>query len=102
VFNIIHQKALLKYAYRHPDAKNSLFEWYHTFQEQSFSTFNELKSSYGSASIIGDNRVIFNILGNKYRLIVRISFMYKTAQIKWFGTHAEYDKLDATTVQPKP
>ena len=63
--------------------------------------FNELKKLYGSASIVGDDRVVFNIMGNKYRLVVRMVFEYKAIQIKWFGTHVEYDKTDVATAQYK-
>jgi mRNA interferase HigB len=53
---------------------------------------------YGSASIIGDNRVIFNIAGNKYRLIVRINYDSKTVFVRFVGTHKEYDKIDAEVI----
>ena len=66
-----------------------------------FKNFNELKKVYGNASLVGDERVVFNIMGNKYRLIVRIVFDFKAIQIKWFGTHSEYDKIDVVTVQNK-
>ncbi|MFN3999388.1 type II toxin-antitoxin system HigB family toxin [Algoriphagus sp.] len=62
------------------------------------NSFNELKSIYGNASIIKDDRVVFNIMGNKFRLVVRVVFEYKAAQIKWFGTHSEYDKIDVSAV----
>jgi mRNA interferase HigB len=62
---------------------------------------NELKSNYPDASIIGDNRIILNIHGNKYRLIVRVLFNYKAIQIKWFGTHSEYNKVNVLTIQNK-
>jgi mRNA interferase HigB len=51
---------------------------------------------YTSVSLVGDDRVVFNIMGNKYRLVVRIVFQFKVIQIKWFGTHSEYDKVDVT------
>jgi len=66
-----------------------------------FKNFNELKKVYGNASLIADERVVFNIMGNKYRLVVRIVFGFKAIQIKWFGIHAEYDKIDVATVQNK-
>jgi mRNA interferase HigB len=50
---------------------------------------------------VGDDRVVFNIMGNHYRLVVRIVFTYKAIQIKWFGTHAEYDRIDVSTVKYK-
>ena len=63
--------------------------------------FNELKKVYGNASMVADDRVVFNIMGNKYRLVVRMVFQYKVIQIKWFGTHSEYDELDVTSVNFK-
>ncbi|MVM31804.1 type II toxin-antitoxin system HigB family toxin [Spirosoma sp. HMF4905] len=99
MFNIIARRTLLAYCKLYPSAANALKQWYAECKEHSFSNFNELKAVYGSASIVGDDRIVFNIMGNKYRLIVRLVFDYKTIQIKWFGTHAEYDKIDVTTVQ---
>lgn len=61
----------------------------------------ELKSDYPNASLVGDDRVVFNIMGNKFRLVVRIVFEFKSVQIKWFGTHAEYDKINVETIQYK-
>lgn len=82
-------------------AAMALFEWYHEFLIADFKSFNELKKVYGNASLIGDDRVVFNIMGNKFRLVVRIVFEFKAIQVKWFGTHAEYDKPDVTTIQFK-
>lgn len=75
--------------------------WYHELVNTDFKSFNELKEVYGNASIVKDNRVVFNIMGNKYRLVVRILFEFSAIQIKWFGTHAEYDKIDVTAIQHK-
>ncbi|WP_026967752.1 type II toxin-antitoxin system HigB family toxin [Algoriphagus terrigena] len=101
MFNIITRKTLLAFAAAYPNAANALFEWYHEFQKLEFNSFNELKTVFGNASIVKDDRVVFNIMGNKYRLVVRVVFEYKTVQIKWFGTHAEYDKIDVSTVSFK-
>ena len=98
VFNIIARKTILEYAKKYPAAKNALYEWYHELVKCEFRNFNELKKVYPTASILKDDRIIFNILGNKYRLVVRIVFAYKTIQVKWFGTHAEYDKIDVSTI----
>jgi len=84
-----------------PEAKTALFQWYHELLKADFSNFNELKRTYGNSSIVSDDRVVFNIMGNKYRLVVRIVFEYKTIQIKWFGTHAEYDNIDVSKIQFK-
>jgi mRNA interferase HigB len=79
-------------------AANALFEWYHEFLKLEITSFNELKAKFGNASLVGDDRVVFNIMGNKYRLVVRIVIEYKVIQVKWFGSHAEYDKIDVTKI----
>jgi mRNA interferase HigB len=86
---------------RYPQAANALFEWYKEFQQLEINSFNELKSFYGNASIIKGDRVVFNIMGIKFRLVVRIVFEYKAVQIKWFGTHSEYNEIDVSTVMFK-
>ncbi len=101
MFNIITRKTLLDYCKQYPNATIALQAWYHELVICSFKNFNELKKVYGNASLVADDRVIFNILGNKYRLVVRIVFEYKVIQIKWFGTHKEYDKIDVTLIQNK-
>ena len=98
MFNIIARKTLLEYCKKYPLAANALLEWYHEFQKANFRNFNELKKQYGNASIVADDRVVFNIMGNHYRLVVRVVFDYKAAQVKWFGTHAEYDKISVGKV----
>ena len=101
MFNVITRKTLLHYSQSYPLAKNAIFEWYHEILISDFKDFNELKLRFPSASLVGDDRVVFNILGNRFRLVVRIVFMYKAVQIKWFGTHSEYDKIDVKTVKFK-
>ena len=101
MFNIITRKTLLEYCLKYPLAAVALQEWYYELIQCEFKNFNELKQVYGNASLVSDDRVIFNIMGNKYRLVVRIIFDFKVIQIKWFGTHAEYDKIDVKTIQNK-
>lgn len=101
MFNIMTRRTLLDYSMRYSQAANALFEWYKEFQQLEINSFNELKSFCGNASIIKDDRVVFNIMGNKFRLAVRIVFEYKAVQIKWFGTHSEYDEIDVSTVMFK-
>jgi len=101
VYNIIARATLLFYCKKYPEAATALQEWYHEFVKCSFRNFNELKQVYGNASLVGDDRVVFNVMGNKYRLVVRIVFEYKAVQVKWFGTHKEYDKIDVSTIQYK-
>ncbi len=96
--NIIVKRAILYYVDRYPNAKNALLIWYNEFIKQDFISFNELKATYGNASIVANNRVIFNIKGNEYRLIVSVNFSRSAAYIIWFGTHNEYDKINSETV----
>jgi mRNA interferase HigB len=97
MFNIITRKTLLEYCKQYPLAAQALQEWYYELFQSNFKNLNELKMFYANASLVGDDRVVFNIMGNKYRLVVRIVFQFKVIQIKWFGTHAEYDKVDVTS-----
>ncbi|AWW00669.1 type II toxin-antitoxin system HigB family toxin [Arcticibacterium luteifluviistationis] len=101
MFNIINRRTILHYCTMYLKAKNALLEWYHEVKSAEFESFQELKQSYGSASIVGDDRVVFNLMGNQFRLVVRFVFPFKTVQIKWFGTHKEYDKIDVTTIKFK-
>ena len=99
MFNIIARRTLLAYCRLYPAAAVGLQQWYAELLNADFATFNQLKAVYAAASLVGDDRVVFNILGNKYRLVVRIVFSYKAIQIKWFGTHQEYDRIDVATIQ---
>ena len=101
MFNVITRKTLLEYCLKYPLAAVALQEWYYELLQCEFKNFNDLKQVYGNASLVSDDRVIFNIMGNKFRLVVRIVFDFKVIQIKWFGTHAEYDKIDVKTIQNK-
>lgn len=101
MFNIIARKTLLDYCNKYPESALALQEWYYELLRSDFKNFNDLKVEYGNASLVGDDRVVFNIMGNKYRLIVRIVFSYKVIQIKWFGTHKEYDKIDVKNIKFK-
>lgn len=96
--NIIVRRSILYYADKYPPARNALLVWYNEFLKQDFGSFNELKVVYRNASIVGGNRVIFNIKGNDYRLIVSVNFHQRAAYVIWFGTHNEYDRIDVETV----
>lgn len=96
--NIIVKRAVLFYADKFPPARTALLTWYAEFLKADFSNFNELKEVYGSASIVANSRVIFNIKGNEYRLIVSVNFKKKAAYIICFGTHKQYDKIKAETI----
>jgi len=97
--NIIAKGTILYYIDKYPKAKTSLLAWYYEFSKAGFSSFQTLKAVYGNASIVAGNRVIFNIKGNDYRLVVSVNFRQSAAYVIWFGTHAEYDKIDTTTIE---
>lgn len=101
MFNIITRKTLLEYCRNYPEAAAALQSWYYELLKSEFKNFNDLKKVYGNASLVGDDRIVFNIMGNKYRLVIRMVFEFKAIQIKWFGTHRKYDKIDVSKVKYK-
>jgi len=97
--NIITKRTILYYTGKYPAAKTALIIWFKEFSSKDFENFNELKQVYGNASLIANHRIIFNIKGNEYRLIVSINFRTKAGYIIWFGLHKEYDKINAAEVK---
>ena len=95
---ILVKKTILFYIEKYPIAKTQLLIWYNEFTKLNFKNFNELKSVYGNASIVNNDRVVFNIKGNDFRLVVSINFMQTACYVIWFGTHKEYDKINVETV----
>lgn len=95
---VIAKKTLREFWEVHADCEQQLKSWYLEADKATWKNLNELKDEYPSASILNDNRVCFNIKGNNYRLIVRINFDYQMMWIRFVGTHAEYDKIDANTI----
>ena len=96
--NVIVKRAVLYYCDKYPAAKIALLGWYKEFCDVNYKNFNELKQVYGNASLIANSRVIFYIKGNEFRLIVSVNFKQQAAYIIWFGTHGQYDKIDASTI----
>ncbi|MFY4760808.1 type II toxin-antitoxin system HigB family toxin [Aliarcobacter butzleri] len=80
------------------DSKESLEAWHKEAIKANWQNPNEIKEQYKSASVVGNNRVVFNIHGNKYRLIVKINYFAKVVYIRFIGTHKQYDKIDATEI----
>jgi mRNA interferase HigB len=97
--NVIARKTLKAFWERYPHAKTPLGMWHQVVSRGEWSGPSDLKSAFGAnVDFIGDNRAIFDIGGNKYRLVVHFSYKYKTALIKFVGTHQEYNGIDAETV----
>jgi mRNA interferase HigB len=95
---IIAKKTLREFWEHHTDAQQSLQAWYADVQQADWKLPSDVKSEYRSVSFIANNRAVFNIKGNKYRVIVAIHYEYRIVYIRFVGTHAEYDAVDAATV----
>lgn len=95
---IVAFKRLREFYQIHPDAEQQLKFWFKETKKASWNSPNDIKKKIGSASILTDNRVVFNIKGNKYRLIVKLNFKYGRCWIRFIGTHADYDKIDAIKI----
>ena len=95
---IIAKKILRDFWVRHPDSEQQLKAWFQETSKAEWTSPNKIKIEYLSASFLTDNRVVFNIKGNHYRLIVKINYDYKMIWIRFIGTHAEYDKINAKTI----
>lgn len=95
---ILVRKTILYYINKYPSAKNQLLIWYNEFSKKQYTNFNDLKKEYGNASIVSNNRVVFNIKGNDFRLIVSLNFEQNTCYVIWFGNHKEYDKINVETI----
>ena len=95
---IFAKSTLRKYWEKHPDAEQHLKTWFDTAMSSDWKTPNDVKQTYANASILKVGRIVFNIKGNSYRLIVKFNFEKQWAFIRFIGTHAEYDKIDSNTI----
>ena len=95
---ILVKKTILFYIRKYPIAETQLLIWFNEFSKFEFRNFNELKKVYGNASIVNSNRVVFNIKGNDFRLVVSINFLQSACYVIWFGMHKEYDTINVETV----
>ena len=80
------------------DAKRALEDWHAQVRAADWNTPADVKAMFGNASVLKGNRVVFNICGNKYRLITKINFPYRVGYIRFVGTHEEYDSVNAETI----
>jgi mRNA interferase HigB len=95
---VIAKKTLRDFWEIHNDCKDQLKSWYDEAENADWKSPSEIKLDYPSASIIANNRVVFNIKGNSYRLIIKINYGYRIAWIRFIGTHTEYDKINAEKI----
>lgn len=95
---VIAVKTLRDYTNEFRLAEQALLSWYEEASLANWQNPNELKAQYKNASILSDKRVVFNIHGNTFRLIVDIEYRLQIVFVVWFGTHKQYDKIDAKNV----
>lgn len=91
-------RALREFWATHADAEDALRAWYADARRAHWPTPAAIREPYANASILGNNRVVFNIRGNTYRLIVAVNYPLEIVYIRFIGTHSEYDNVDAETV----
>ncbi len=95
---IFAKSTLREFWEKYPDSEQYLKTWYETAMQANWKTPTDIKQSYANASILKDSRVVFNIKGNTYRLVVRFNFPHQMAFIRFIGVDADYDKIDANTI----
>ena len=95
---IISRKALKEFWEQHPDAQQPLLAWYIDAKHVLWKSPADIKDVYRNASFIANNRVVFNIKGNKYRLIAAIQYEYSIVYVRFVGTHRQYERIDASTI----
>ena len=95
---IIARSRIIEYYTLHPDARTALEEWFQKVRKAEWNCFADIKQMFNSADSVGNQRYVFNIRGNNYRLIVVVKFTIKTVLIRFIGTHAEYDLRDAKNI----
>ena len=98
---VISYRVIREFSAKHPDAIDALNNWYRITEKSDWANFNELREIFSSADAVGNDRYVFNIRGNHYRLIALIQFNIRTAYILFVDTHKAYDKIDAATVKFK-
>lgn len=96
---IVAVSYLRDFWYRHPDAEQPLKSWADEVKKAVWSQPADIKAHYRSASVLKNRRVVFNIKGNDYRLVASVAHRYQAVYVKFIGTHAEYDAVDAETIE---
>ncbi len=96
---VIAKRHLIAYWTKHPDAEHAIRAWYDEVRNAAWKTPQDIKKRYASASFLANDRVIFNIKGNRHRLIVAVVYRAGIVYIKFIGTHADYDKINPASIK---
>lgn len=91
---IISRKNLIAFYNKHGDAEIALEEWYHRTAEAEWENFAQVRQTFNSADSVGNRRYVFNIRGDRYRLVAIVLFRIKMVYVRFVGTHAEYDRIE--------
>lgn len=95
---IVSRKKVVDYYTKHSTSKVALEDWYKKISKAKWVNLNQLKNDFLSADYVGNHRVVFNIKGNDFRLVVIIIYASQKVYVRWIGTHAEYDKIDVKEI----
>jgi mRNA interferase HigB len=95
---VISYGTLREFMEEYPDSEDALNNWYRATLAADWSNFHEMKTIFNSVDAVGNDRFVFNIRGNNYRLVAMIFFDIRTVFIRFIGLHKEYDKIDCTTI----
>ena len=96
--NVVSRQTLVAFWTKHPQSKGVLSQWFSAARRAEWKTPQDIRAEYNSADFLGDNRVVFDLGGNNYRVVVRVSYRFKQVLIKFVGAHAEYDRIDASKI----
>ncbi|MBE6339773.1 MAG: type II toxin-antitoxin system HigB family toxin [Bacteroidales bacterium] len=95
---IIARSRIIEYYTAHAEAKTALEDWFSKTKNATWTSFDDIRKTFNSVDAVGNQHYVFNIKGNNYRLIVVIKFTIGTVLIRFIGTHAEYDRIDAKNI----
>ena len=95
---IIARSKIVEYYTEHPDAETALEDWFQKVRKAEWTCFSDITKMFNSVDSVGNQHYVFNIRGNNHRLIVVVKFTIKTVLIRFIGTHAEYDLIDAKNI----
>jgi len=95
---VVTPKRLTEYSNKNPQVRIPLLHWYEIVKKANWSSLNDIRKDFNAVDYVGNNRYVFNIKGNDYRLITIIIFISNKVYIRFIGTHAEYDKINAKSI----
>jgi mRNA interferase HigB len=95
---VISKTKLMEFARHHPDAISALNDWWIKVKMADWASLQDIKKSFNSVDYVGNDRYVFNVKGNKYRLVAMIFFDIRTIYIRFIGTHVEYDRIDCSNI----